>query len=125
MGAEDFVKLSVRYRADMALAGVSDDAELTFLRALAYCGLNATGGLVPTAELPNIAPRRRVRVADELVAAGFWEPMPNGWAFASWEKWQGDLEQVEDKRRRDAERKRQWRREQRAGRPADETEGAA
>lgn len=116
MGAEDFVKLSVRYRADLALAGISDDAELTFVRALAYCGLNATGGLIPAGELPSIAPRRRVKVADELVAAGFWEPLPNGWAFVAWDKWQGDFEQVAEKRRRDAERQRAKRRREREAR---------
>ena len=103
MGAEDFVKLSVRYRVDMQLAGISPAAELAFLRGLAYCGLNATGGLIQTAELPNLGPKR---VADELVAGGFWDAMPHGWAYRSWDKWQAEYEQVIARRKRDADRKR-------------------
>ena len=112
MGAEDFVKLSVRYRADMAMAGVTPAAELAFVRGLAYCGLNATGGVIPTGDLSQLGPRR---VADELVGAGFWEVMPLGWAFTAWDKWQGDYEQVVEKRKRDAERKRDERRRMRDG----------
>jgi len=107
VGTDDFVKLSVRYRADMALAGISPAAELAFIRGLAYCGLNATGGLIPTSELPNLGPKR---VAAELVAGGFWDAMPNGWSYRSWEKWQADFDQITEKRRRDAERKREERR---------------
>ena len=110
MGTDDFVKLSVRYRADMALAGISPAAELAFIRGLAYCGLNSTGGLIPASELPNLGPKR---VADELVAGGFWDTMPNGWAYRAWDKWQGDLEQVMERRRRDADRMRAYRRAKR------------
>ena len=121
MGVEDFVKLSVRYRADMQLAGVSPAAELAFVRGLAYCGLNGTGGLIPSGELANLGPRR---VADELVAGGFWDVMPNGWAFRSWDKWQGDLEQVQAKRQRDADRMREYRRRKRRE-DMEATDGAA
>ncbi len=111
MGTEDFVKLSVRYRADMALAGISPAAELAFIRGLAYCGLNATGGLIPASELPNLGPKR---VAAELIRGGFWDEMPNGWAYRSWDKWQAEYEQVIERRRRDAARKRAGRRRARA-----------
>jgi hypothetical protein len=32
--------------------------------------------------------------------------MPQGWRFTSWDKWQAEFEAVQEKRARDAERKR-------------------
>lgn len=110
MGAEDFVKLSVHCRSDFAMTDLSATAELAFYRGLVYCGLNNTGGIIPTRDLPQLGPKR---VAGELVAKGYWDTMPTGWAFRQWDKWQGDFEQIAEKRRRDAERKRLKRREER------------
>lgn len=110
MGAEDFVKLSVNCRTDFDITELSDAGELAFYRGLIYCGKNNTGGLVPRRALKHLGPPR---VASELVDKGYWEVMPQGWAFRSWDKWQGDLEQVNEKRKRDAERMREWRRNKR------------
>lgn len=110
MGAEDFVKLSVLARTDFRMTRTSPAAELAFYRGLQYCGLNATGGVIPIDDLNQLGPRR---AADELVANGYWDAMPNGWAFRQWDKWQGEYEQVSEKRRREAARKREERRRQR------------
>ena len=107
MGAEDFVKLSVHCRADFDTTELSPAAELAFYRGLIYCGLNGTSCLVPRRALRSLGP---TRVAGELVAKGYWEVAPTGWAFRSWDKWQGDWEQIAEKRRKDAERKRNERR---------------
>ena len=107
MGAEDFVKLSVRAYIEMAQSGVSAKAELAFYRGIQYCGAGNTHGIVPAGHLAPLGPRS---VADELVAAGFWEPMPNGWRYVAWDKWQYELEQLQAKRSKDAERKRKERR---------------
>ena len=110
MSAEDFVKLSVRAYIEMAQAGVSTRAELAFYRGLQYCGQGNTHGIVPTGHMPTLGPRS---AADELVAVGFWERMPNGWRYVSWDKWQYELEQLQAKREKDAARKRRDRRAQR------------
>lgn len=107
MGAEDFVKLSIRARADFAMNDVSAAAELAFYRGLQYCGLYNTHGVVARSDLSQLGPRR---VAAELVAKGYWHTLPQGWGYTSWEKWQHDFDQVAEKRRRDAERKREERR---------------
>ncbi len=122
MGAEDFVKLAIHCRADFAATELSAAAELAFYRGLVYCGLNNTSGVVHRRDLATLGPRR---VADELVAKGYWEAAPTGWSFRSWDKWQGDWEQIAEKRRRDAERKRQKRREERAALFNDEDGDAA
>jgi hypothetical protein len=108
MGAEDFVKLSVRYRIDFGMTGTSPLAELLFIRGLAYCGLNDTRGLIPASELVAVAGniRRPEQYADELVRDRYWQASKVGWCIRSWDKWQHDFDQVAEKRRRDAERKR-------------------
>lgn len=108
MGAEDFVKLSFRYRADFAAAGASIHAELLFIRSMAHCGLLNSHGLIARPDLPGLTERlpRPAAVVDELVTYGFWQSMPNGWRITNWDKWQAELEAVQAKRERDAERKR-------------------
>lgn len=116
MGAEDFVKLSVRARVDFAMTGTSADAELLFYRGLQYCGLNDTRGVIPTSALADLGTglRRAAALADELVLGEYWERSPIGWCVRNWEKWQHDFDQVAEKRRRDAERKRKERHAARA-----------
>jgi hypothetical protein len=121
MGAEDFVKLSVNCRSDFAFTDLSEKAELAFYRGLVYCGLNNTAGNIPRRDLPDLGPRR---VADELVAKDYWETTPTGWAYRSWDKWQGDLEIVNERRKRDAERMREWRRKKRLDKMEDGNDAA-
>ena len=111
MGAEDFVKLSVRAYIELAQANISVRAELAFYRGLQYCGGNNTHGVIVAGHMPILGPRS---AADELVAAGVWQKMPNGWCFTSWDKWQTELEQLQEKRTKDAKRKREERRASRA-----------
>lgn len=124
MGAEDFVKLSVRARVDFAMSGTSSDAELLFYRGLQYCGVNNTVGVIPTPALADIGAglRRTTALADELVLGEYWERSPIGWCVRNWEKWQHDFDQVAEKRRQDAERKRK---ERRAARDAQMNGGDA
>ena len=124
MSAEDFVKLSVRYRVDFAHTRTSPHAELLFLRGMAYCGLNNTGGSIPEVDLPGLATglgRRYAALAAELEAGGYWQRSDTGWCVRSWDKWQHEFDQVAEKRRRDAERKRDERRRQREQEMGDDT----
>lgn len=123
MSAEDFVKLSVRYRVDFGHTRTSPLAELLFLRGMAYCGLNNTFGSIPEAELPGLAAglRKPTALAAELEAGGYWQRSETGWCVRSWDKWQHEFDQVAEKRRRDAERKRDERRRQREQEMGDDT----
>ncbi len=115
MSAEDFVKLSVRYRTDFQFTRTSPHAELLFIRGLAYCGLHNTAGAIPQPALAEIGQglRNAGDLADELVAGDYWEPSPVGWCVRSWEKWQHEFDEVQARRVRDAERKREQRRKAR------------
>jgi hypothetical protein len=123
VGAEDFVKLSVRYRVDFALTSTSSHAELVFVRGLAECGLKNTGGIVAAVDLPGLCAGLRTKpalIAAELCRAGYWERLPIGWRYVNWDKWNGAYDEVQDKRARDAERKRLARQAARQAQFADE-----
>lgn len=117
MGAEDFVKLSVRTHVDLAVSGVSDKAQLAFYRSITYCGLGNTHGIIPAGHLSQLGPKS---VAGELVDAGFWAPVPTGWYLHAWDKWQAEFEAMQEKRARDAERQRAKRARDREARYAAE-----
>jgi len=108
VSAEDYIKLSVRYRVDFTMTSTSALAELLFIRGLAYCGLNGTEGCIPTGELPALAAglRRPQALAAELVAGDYWHTMPNGWGIRQWSKWQHEYDAIQAKRVRDAQRMR-------------------
>jgi hypothetical protein len=110
MGAEDFVKLHINASADFALTSTSDSAELAFYRGIQLCARIKSRGLVPRRMLSELG---TVKSANELVRNGYWIVVPQGWAFVNWDKWNGDFDQVADKRERDAERKRIARRQAR------------
>lgn len=112
MGAEDFVKLSVNYLADFRLHSVSSSAELLFLRGLAECGLRASGGILTPADVAGLAHdlRKPPSLIAELIRAGYWQKLPTGYRYCQWDKWQGDFDLMTEKRKRDAQRKREKRR---------------
>lgn len=115
MGAEDFVKLSINYRFDFIMTGTSPQAELIFLRSLAWSGLNNSHGIIPAGEIRSLVSLGKpATLVAELVAGGYWEPHPRGWVISQWDKWQKDFEQVQAKRGKDAKRKRDERHAERA-----------
>ena len=107
--AEDFVKVSIRTRSDFALLGISDEAELLFRRGLEHCALIGQPGILPSADVRGLLPKRAKEsvVVAELLAADLWQSAPNAFIYRSWDKWQGALNQVEAKRTKDAKRKRE------------------
>jgi hypothetical protein len=108
VSAEDYIKLSVRYRVDFAMTSTSAFAELLFIRSLAYCGLNGTAGCIPATELPALAAglKRPADLVAELIAGDYWQTMPNGWGIRQWSKWQHEYDAIQAKRVRDAQRMR-------------------
>lgn len=115
MSAEDFVKLSVRYRTDFQFTHTTAHAELLFIRGLAYCGLHNTAGAIPASALGEIGNGlpRPATLAEELVTGDYWETTPLGWCVRSWDKWQHEFDELQERRVRDAMRKREQRRKNR------------
>jgi hypothetical protein len=61
----------------------------------------------------------------ELEAAGLWERVPNGWRVAAWLKHNPPSDEIEEKRRKDSERKAAWRRKRGAETDASRDSGTA
>lgn len=105
----DWVKLDSSYYNDAAIMRAGDQAELLFVRAMAYCGNQENGGVVPREALPRLMPVKGRHAARALVREGLWVEIPQGWAFVSWEKHQASKPQLEAKRAAGRRRQADWR----------------
>lgn len=113
----DWVKLTTNYYLDAAIMRAGEAAEVLFTRALAYCGDQENGGLVPREVLPRLVPSKGPARAAALVREGLWDVDPAGWRFARWAKHQADRSQLES--RREAGRRRQQKHRNRENKPGD------
>ena len=101
-----YVPLDVHYARDEDIRRAGPDAELLFLRGLAYSKGHYKDGLIPDYDLPVVAaglPRIPARV-DALVREGLWQPVDGGWEIRGWPRWNETSEQTADKKKRAAER---------------------
>lgn len=89
------------------------------LLAMSYCAGHLTDGLVDDEfveeKLPN--DRERVAITDALVAAGLWGREDDGWRINDWLDFNPSRADVEERRRRDADRKATRRRGESTKRP--------
>ena len=102
-----WVALGAHYWQDPAIISVGVEAELLFIRALAYSRGARTDGFIPAPALGAFAYGLRApqKGAKALVEAGLWEAAEGGWIIRSWARWnpaEGDLEERREKRRRAA-----------------------
>lgn len=81
------------------------EAVALWVRAGSYCGKHLTDGYVPKGRLGML--QGTPEAAYELVVAGLWAEVPDGWQFHDWHKYQDTKEAVE--RRREAWKARQQR----------------
>ena len=87
--ATGYVPLDMNYLRDPAIRRAGPEAELLFIRSLAYCKAGGTDGIVYTYDIPVISVGLRnvpQRVA-ALVRERLWEEVPDGWYVRSWAKW--------------------------------------
>ena len=101
----DFVPLDVNYPRDPAIRKAGPDAELLYLRGLAFAKQANTDGVIYDYDLdvvgvglPRLAARR-----DALVREGLWETTDDGWHIRSWTRWN----QTEEEKAEVREKKRQ------------------
>ena len=99
-----YVPLDVNYMRDPRIRRAGADAELLYLRALAYAKGGETDGMVHDYDLDVIAvglPRVSTRVA-ALVHEGAWEARDGGWFISGWFNWNESTAGLRDKRKRQA-----------------------
>jgi len=72
-----------------------------------WCAKELTDGVLPDYQFEELG--GRTEDADELITAGLWERVPNGYRFLKWGEYQPTKAEVEESRVREAERKKRWR----------------
>lgn len=112
-----YVPLDVNYARDRAIAAAGEEAELLYVRALAYCKHTYSDGFVPDFDIDEVAKRLKkvpARIA-ALVREGLWTAVDGGWVVRNWSRWNESTDELKAKRERDAERQRK-----RRGQPKDD-----
>jgi hypothetical protein len=72
-----------------------------------WCAKELTDGRLPAHMIEELA--GTAAIAGHLVACGLWRKTPSGYEFIGWEKYQPTRAEVEEARRKEAERKRKYR----------------
>lgn len=99
-----FVPLDVNYMRDPRIRRAGPDAELLYIRSLAYAKGGETDGFVHDYDLDVIGVglnRVQARV-DALVREGAWEERDGGWFITGWFKWNRSTDDLREKKRRQA-----------------------
>lgn len=100
-----YVPLDVNYMRDPRIRRAGADAELLYLRALAYAKGGETDGFVHDYDLDVIAvglTKVHARV-DALIREKAWEEREGGWFISGWFHWNESTVTLRDKRQRQAD----------------------
>jgi hypothetical protein len=85
----NYVPLDVNYARDIAVRKAGTNAELLYIRSLAYAKGARTSGFVSDFDLEVVAVGMRAvkATAERLVEVGLWVRVEDGWLIRSWERW--------------------------------------
>lgn len=100
-----YVPLDANYMRDPRIRLAGPDAELLYVRGLAYAKGGETDGFIYEYDLDVIAvglQRVRPRV-DALVREKAWEPREGGWFITGWFNWNEPIAKLADRKKRQAE----------------------
>lgn len=111
-----YAPLSAHYYKDDAIAEAGPMAELLYVRGLAFCADVLSDGFISDTQLIRFVgvgiptPRKH---AERLVLVGLWEKAQpdllgsegTGYVVRAWAKWNLTKAQIQEKQRRDADRK--------------------
>lgn len=116
----EWFKLAANYADDPKIVAAGEEAEVLFVRALAYCADAETGGFLPSKLVARLTPTKTKKRVESLVQNGLWLEVPGGYRVRSWMNWQSELETLAQRRRSDRDRKRAQREREAAARAAAE-----
>jgi hypothetical protein len=85
----NYVPLDVNYARDVAIRRAGPNAELLYIRSLAYAKGARTSGFVSDFDLEVVAVGMRSAraAAKKLVEVDLWVRVIDGWFIRSWERW--------------------------------------
>lgn len=102
----EWFKLAANYADDPKIVAAGEQAELLFVRALAYCAREETAGHVSKNLVKRLASSNANRRANMLVKVGLWVEVEDGYQIKRWADWQSELDALAARRQADRERKR-------------------
>lgn len=103
-----YAPLSAHYYKDDAIADAGPMAELLYIRGLAFCADVLSDGFISEIQLSRFVgvgiptPRKH---ADALCKVGLWVQEDAGFRVVAWAKWNLTKAEIQEKQRKDAERK--------------------
>jgi hypothetical protein len=109
-----YAPLSANYYDDDAVIAAGEKAEVLFTRGLAFCARTLNDGFITDLQLTTFRLPGVTNRAKRLVEVGLWERVEDGALFGCqgtgyrvirWPKWNLTKAEIEDKQRKDAERK--------------------
>lgn len=83
--------------------GLSGDAIALWVRGGTWSAQQLTDGFIPSKVLPIL--QAVPESAAELVGAGLWDVLPDGWGVHDWERYQPSRTEVEEKRKSVSEKR--------------------
>lgn len=108
-----FAPLSANYFDDDAIIAAGERAELLYVRSLAFAARKPVDGFISDLQLTTFRLSGVRARADRLCEVGLWERVEDdllgncsGYRIAAWLKHNASKAEIEDKQRKDAERKR-------------------
>lgn len=104
-----YAPLAATYFTDDDVMEAGEEAELLYVRGLAFCAGNpASDGYITDKQVTRVVgagmDELPMRIKS-LVAVGLWERLPGGYAIRSWLKWNKSAEELGRFRARDRDRK--------------------
>ena len=121
----EWFKLAANYADDPKIVAAGEQAELLFVRALAYCAREETAGLVSKNLVKRLTPSNANRRAATLVKVGLWVEVEDGYQIKRWADWQSELDALAARRRSDRDRKRAQREREAAAREDEKSRDAS
>jgi len=101
-----FAPLSANYYDDDAVIAAGEKAEVLFTRGLAFAARKPADGVITDLQLTTFRLSSVKARAQRLVEVGLWERTDDGYRIAAWLKHNASRAEIEEKQRKDAERKR-------------------
>lgn len=102
------MKSRVGYYRLLEIATGTDAMEVMFKRADALAGELGSDGFIPDAMLPTLTRKTQQarKIADGLVDAGLWVRVDGGYLIVDWVTINSELKRLQDRKKRDRDRKR-------------------
>jgi hypothetical protein len=109
-GNGSYAPLGVGYFRDDAIIEAGPDAELLFVRGLAFCAESMSDGYITDLQLTHhvgagLRPSSVKKRAETLVKVGLWTRISGGYLVKSWLKWNVTADDIGRRLKTDRERK--------------------